>query len=194
VVLTSVFLPGLLPFDFRGDLQGLAALKMMPVNPSSVVIGQLVIPVLMLSAFQLLALSTLLLHDRELIVIILLTMCVTLPTNTIIVALENLIFLLYPYRIAEFDMQATVRRILMLMAKFCVLFLAALMSLFAGFCVLGLKRACDVTPALSKAFAAIGWPLLISTQFAALFGIAVGVVWATWWAYRRFDLSEDVPS
>lgn len=194
VVLTSVFLPGLLPFDFRGDLQGLAALKMMPVNPRSVVIGQLVIPVLMLSGFQLLALSTLLLHDRELIVIILLTMCVTLPTNTIIVALENLIFLLYPYRIAEFDMQATVRRILMLMAKFCVLFLAALMSLFAGFCVLGLKRACDVTPALSRAFAAIGWPLLISAQFAALFCIAVGVVWATWWAYRRFDLSEDVPT
>ena len=52
VVMTSVFLPGLLPFDFRGDLGGLPALKMMPMKPLAVVIGQLTVPVILLTAFS----------------------------------------------------------------------------------------------------------------------------------------------
>ena len=141
VVLTSVFLPGLLPFDFRGDLKGLSALKMMPLQPLSVVLGQLVVPVVLLTGFQFLALSSLVLHDSTLVPSLLITICFLVPTNTIIIALENLIFLMYPYRVAEFDAQATVRRIVMLMAKFCVVFLAVLVSLLAGLGVLGLKMA-----------------------------------------------------
>lgn len=194
VVLTSVFLPGLLPFDFRGDLKGLAALKMMPIRTTNVVLGQLIVPVFMLSFFQFLALSTLLIHDSRLITAILLALCVTLPTNTVIIALENLMFLLYPYRIAEFDFQATIRRILMLMAKFCVLFLAALLSLFSGFVVVAFKSVSDITPTASAAFTTIARPLVMATQLAALMAIAAGVVWATCLVYRRFDLSEDLPS
>ena len=193
VVLTSVFLPGLLPFDFRGDLKGLAALKMMPVNPRAVVLGQLLVPVMMLSLFQLLALMPLLLHDGQLVRPIMLTMCVTLPSNVVIVALENLVFLLYPYRIAEFDMQATIRRILMVMAKFCVLFVAALLSLCAGLLVVAIREACSVSDAASQAFRALSGPLLVTTQFATLIGVSMAVVWGTCWAYQRFDLSEDLP-
>ena len=192
VVLTSVFLPGLLPFDFRGDLKGLTALKMMPMSPLPVVLGQLVVPVCLLSLFQLLALSTLVLHDTKLASSVLLTFCFLLPTNTIIIALENLIFLLYPYRIAEFDAQATVRRVVMLMAKFCVIFCAGLLALLFGLGVVGLKMATKST-AFGDWVASMSWPLTITGQMLALTAIACLVVRTTCWAYRRFDLSEDMP-
>ena len=194
VVLTSVFLPGLLPFDFRGDLKGLAALKMMPIKPRSVVLGHLFVPVMLLSGFQFLALCALLVHDRSLIGTILLTMCFLLPINTVIMALENLVFLLYPYRVAEFDMQATVRRIVMLMAKFCVVFFAVLLSLLAGLGVLGLKMAVSKSDFLTGILVSARWPILIGSQLTALTLVAMFVVWMTCWAYRRFDLSEDLPA
>lgn len=194
VVLTSVFLPGLLPFDFRGDLKGLAALKMMPLQPLSVVLGQLVVPVVLLTGFQFLALSSLVLHDSTLVPSLLITICFLVPTNTIIIALENLIFLMYPYRVAEFDAQATVRRIVMLMAKFCVVFLAVLVSLLAGLGVLGLKMAVQSNAWLAETFMTLRWPLLITTQLTALWAATSIVVWTTCWAYRRFDLSEDLPA
>lgn len=193
VVLTSVFLPGLLPFDFRGDLKGLTALKMMPLKPWSVVLGQLVVPVVLLSGFQLLALSALILHDFQVVSSVLLTMCFLLPTNTIIIALENLIFLLYPYRVAEFDMQATVRRIVMLMAKFCVIFLTGLFAVLMGLGVLGLKIATRAT-ALESMVSAIGKPFMITMQLLATTAVAGLLVWTTCWAYQRFDVSEDLPS
>ena len=194
VVLTSVFLPGLLPFDFRGDLKGLAALKMMPLKPRSVVLGQLLVPIVLLSGFQLLALSTLILHDRSLVRNVLVTMCFLLPVNTAIIALENLIFLLYPYRVAEFDMQATVRRIVMLMAKFCVVFFGFLLAILAGLGVFGLSWLAKSSPGLSRTITTYWQPIVLSTQLLALGSVSAIVVWMTCWAYRRFDLSEDLPT
>ena len=193
VTLTSVFLPGLLPFDFRGDLKGLTALKMMPLRPLPVVLGQLVVPVVLLSAFQLLALSTLLLHDSKLVGGVLLTFCFLLPTNTIIIALENLIFLLYPYKVADFDMPATIRRIVMLMAKFCVIFLAAIFAFASGLLIAWFRNWMQDT-SWNQFLASVSWPALIVSQMIGLSLLACLVVWMTCWAYHRFDLSEDLPS
>ena len=120
------------------------------------------------------------------------TVLFLVPTNIVIVALENLVFLLYPYKVAEFDMQATVRRVVMLMAKFCVLFIAVLVGLLAGFGVLGLKMAVADT-VLGNALAQLWTPMLISFELVVLYALAVSVVWTTCLAYRRFDLSEDLP-
>jgi hypothetical protein len=193
VVLTSVFMPGLIPFDFRGDLRGLAALKMMPMKAGNVVMGQLMVPVLLLSAFQAIALSTLLLHDFGLLPTIILTMLCLLPVNLTILAIENLVFLLYPYRVADFDMQATVRRVIMLMTKFCVLFLAGVLSLLALLSVLALRLTTIGIPVLRQPVAAAQIPLMYALQFIALSLVAVAVFVATCWAYRRFDLTEDLP-
>lgn len=192
VVMTSVFLPGLLPFDFRGDLNGLPALKMMPIRPLAVVLGQLCVPVALLTAFQCVALSTILLHDASQWSLVFWTVFFLIPTNIVIIALENLVFLIYPYKVAEFDMQATVRRVVMLMAKFCVVFLVVLVGLLAGFGVLGLKMAVQQT-AIGGILAGVWQPLLIGLELVALFSVAIGVVWTTCLAYRRFDLSEDLP-
>ena len=81
----------------------------------------------------------------------------------------------------------------MLMAKFCVLFLAALVSLLVGFCMLGLRGGVAQIPWFGELPMPIYIPLLISAQLTALFALAFGVVAVTCWAYRRFDLSEDMP-
>lgn len=193
VVMTSVFLPGLLPFDFRGDLHGLPALKMMPIRPTAVVLGQLLVPVIVLTAFQLLSLSTILLHDPTQWMLIVWTVLFLIPTNIVILALENLIFLLYPYKIAEFDMQATVRRVVMLMVKFCVIFFAVLLTIAAALGVVGLKMALDGM-GLGSALGSIWQPMLILVELIALVSVAWSVVWVTSWTYRRFDLSEDLPA
>ena len=192
VVLTSVFLPGLIPFDFRGDLNGLPALKMMPIRPFAIVLGQLTVPVLLLTAFQFAALSTMLIQDASQLSTVLWSVVFLLPINIAIISLENVVFLLYPYRVAEFDMQATVRRVVMLMAKFFVVFVVALVGLLAGFGVLGLKMAVQET-ALNEWLAGAWAPLLIGIEIAVLFSVAMGVASTTCWAYRRFDLSEDLP-
>ncbi len=192
VVLTSVFLPGLIPFDFRGDLNGLPALKMMPIRPFAVVLGQLTVPVVLLTAFQAVALSTMLLHDASHLSTVLWSVVFLIPMNVVIISLENVVFLLYPYRVAEFDMQATVRRVVMLMAKFFVVFVVALAGLLAGFGVLGLKMAVQDT-AINKMLSGAWAPLLIVIELVVLMSVAVGVALTTCWAYRRFDLSEDLP-
>ena len=193
VVLTSVFLPGLLPFDFRGDLKALAALKMMPIRPRVVVLAQVAVPVVLLSGFQLFALSPLALHQRHFVYTILMTMLFLIPTNTIILALENLIFLLYPYRTSDFDMQASVRRVVMLMMKFCVLFLAALVGIVIGVGMLLVRRATSGIPLVGEVLAPFYQPLWLSTQFLVLVALAYVVVVGTGWAFQRFDLGEDIP-
>lgn len=192
VVLTSVFLPGLLPFDFRGDLKGLPALKSMPIPPFAVVVGQLSVPVVLLTAFQALALSTLLLHDVTQWSSVLWTVLFLIPLNVAIVALENLVFLLYPYRIAEFDMQATVRRVVMLMAKFFVVFFVALVGILASLGIVGLKFAVDQT-VFSSVVEGAWVPMLVVSELLAFCCVSLSVVWVTCRVYRRFDLTEDLP-
>jgi hypothetical protein len=192
VVMTSVFLPGLLPFDFRGDLQGLPALKMMPIGPMAVVLGQLLVPVFVLTSFQLVSLSTILIHDMTQWQMVFGAVLFLIPTNIIILALENLVFLLYPYKVAEFDMQATVRRVVMLMAKLCVVFVAVLVTMMTAFGVVWLKMIIQDTAA-GNALANAWQPLLILIELLALYSVTWGVVWATCVVYRRFDLTEDLP-
>ena len=165
---------------------------MMPIRPFAVVLGQLTVPVVLLTAFQAVALSTMLLHDASHLSTVLWSVVFLIPMNVVIISLENVVFLLYPYRVAEFDMQATVRRVVMLMAKFFVVFVVALAGLLAGFGVLGLKMAVQDT-AINKMLSGAWAPLLIVIELVVLMSVAVGVALTTCWAYRRFDLSEDLP-
>ena len=193
VVLTSVFLPGLLPFDFRGDLTGLAAFENDAASAQKCgrgAVGRAAVVADRLSACCAFRLASS--RSRFGLVGFSSRYAFWCPRTRSSLALENLIFLLYPYRVAEFDMQATVRRIVMLMAKFCVVFMAGLLSLLAGLGVLGLKLATEDTP-LSRAFEVIGRPLMLLTQLLVLCSVAAMVVEATCWAFRRFDLSEDLP-
>jgi hypothetical protein len=98
------------------------------------VLGQLLTPVLILSAGQWLSLALIARFaaaDAEVLVAV---AALVLPGNLILVAVENLYFLWYPYRsvgINSFDFQAMGRQLLLLSAKLATAGLAA--GVAAGF-------------------------------------------------------------
>jgi hypothetical protein len=192
-VLTALCLPGLLPFDFRGDVDNMWALKTLPIPPRVIVIGQMLVPVALLSLFQFLALMPLAMRGWHWTLSLAVGALLLVPVNFIIIGLENLVFLLYPYRLAEFDMHATVRRMVMLMAKFLALGIAGGIAMVTGLGVLVVRLGVQQFHGLDLWALSLYQPLLWLTQLAALAGLAAVVLRTATWAYCRYDLYEDAP-
>jgi hypothetical protein len=192
-MLTSMLLPGLLPFDFRGDLESLSRLKSLPIASSRVVGGQLLVPIALISAVQGAVLAPIVFRAPEQWFQVALAMVFLLATNTIIVSLENILFLLYPYRLGEFDMHATVRRILMLMAKFCVVFCAGILAVVITWIVTLLSGGLQSFEILRPGVQAWTLPVLYACQGLGLLSLTYPVVRMVCWSYDRYDLSEDNP-
>ncbi len=187
VFYSFLLLPTAFKFDFRRDVDRLAVLKSLPIGPTAVTLGQLTVPVLLCSLFQLLVLLVAIVVRPYPVGYLLAAMVVLVPTNVCIFSLENLIFLLYPYRLNQEGLGVFIRSILTFTGK-------------------GLLFACG----LAVAFA---WALVarhITTQFlpgsewgSALFiaGICTLLIAAAGSAtallarvYRRFDISQDTPA
>jgi len=114
---TFLLLPTALRFDFRRDLDRLATLKGLPITPSAVVIGQTLAPVLIATVFQCgvlaFAVAARSLPPHYLLV----TMLVMIPLNVLVFALDNLIFLLYPYRVQQEGLEIFLRTLLTFTGK-----------------------------------------------------------------------------
>ncbi len=132
-------LPTALKFDFRRDLDRISVLKALPLRPGQVVVAQLVVPVLVTSLFQLVTLVVAMLIKPFAPGLLLAAMALLLPFNLFVFALENLIFLLYPYRVTEESIRVFLRTILAFTAKGVVLGVVVAMGLLLqqGSAVLG---------------------------------------------------------
>ncbi|MEX2316515.1 MAG: hypothetical protein WD669_05145 [Pirellulales bacterium] len=186
---TFLLLPTALRFDFRRDLDRLAILKGLPITPAAVAIGQTFAPVLIATLFQsavlALAVSARSLPPEQLVV----AMLVMLPLNVLVFALDNLIFLLYPYRVQQEGLEIFLRTMLTFTGK-GLLFAAGLAAMAAwGFAAAALTRAIAAwighTIDAHAVFAAgmIAGPSLAATL--VLYGLAC--------TYRNMDPIEDVP-
>jgi hypothetical protein len=182
VVWLTIFLTALVPFDFRGDIDRLAALKTLPIPAWRLAVGQLLTPVLLLSLIQWLALAAgaaLAPPDPGLVLV-----CAAYvpPFNFLLVALDNLLFLLFPTRVMAAtpgDFQALGRNVVLMFAKLLGIFLVG------GFCA----AAVLITFLLTQnrwAAALAGWPVL------ALAGAALVPLIA--WAFTAFDVGRDTPA
>ena len=105
-------MPTALRFDFRRDLDRLATLKGLPITPAAAVIGQTLAPVLIATLFQSVVLAFAAaarsLPANHLFMAIL----VMIPLNTLVFGLENLIYLLYPYRVQQEGLEIFLRTML----------------------------------------------------------------------------------
>jgi hypothetical protein len=112
-----LLLPAALKFDFRRDVDRIAILKSLPVRPAAVVTGQLATPILIASAYQLAVLLITVLiypvHPGLLVAAFVLLA----PLNILIFALDNLIYLLYPYRLNQEGLEIFLRTTLTFTAK-----------------------------------------------------------------------------
>ena len=167
--------------DFRGDVDHMDVLKALPIPASGMVVGQLLAPVLLLTAIQFLAIAAaVLLSGRSPILIAGLYL---VPANVLLVGMENTFFLLFPDRVAGvqvFGFQQVGRQMVVFLAEFLTLLLVFAVAFSLGGFAFWLSGESLV------AFLAVSW-LLLTVESAAVLPLAT-------WAYRRYDVAADTPA
>ena len=116
----SVFLTTLVPFDFRGDIDRIATLKTLPIKPWRLAVGQLLAPSLILAMMQWLIVAGCAALAPEQWPLLLVVAFHVPAYCFLVVALENLLFLLFPVRIMAAtpgDFQAVGRNVLLFVGK-----------------------------------------------------------------------------
>lgn len=124
-----LLLPAALKFDFRRDVDRLGLFKLLPASPQSVVLGQLATPVGISCAFQVAVLCVAFLIRPVPVGYLLGAAAFLIPLNLLIFAMENTIFLMYPYRLNQEGLEVFLRTTLTFTAK-SLLFSVALVVVF----------------------------------------------------------------
>jgi Putative ABC exporter len=182
VMLSTFFLPQMLQFDFRGDIDRLDVLKALPLPATSIVLGQLVAPVLMASLIQLLMLSSVAIAITGWSNLIVAVVILLPLTNVLIFAIENLVFLLFPTRMTAIgtgDMQAVGRHMLLMFVKMVTLALTAGLAAAGG--------------GLAWLIAGKSTAAMVGGAALAVVALGAALVPCLGFAFRRFDPSRDTP-
>ncbi len=122
------YVPMVVRYDFRGDLDQMELLKTLPIPATPLAIGELLAPVLATSLLQLVLIWAAGFLEPSLLPYLAIAALFALPVNALIYALENVTFLLFPYRLgvtSAADVPAFVRQMLIMFLKFLVLLVAA---------------------------------------------------------------------
>lgn len=174
----------MLKFDFRGELDQMEWLKALPLGPTATAAGQLAIPALILTTMHtlLVGVGCYVAAPQER-VYLLAALPFLLPFNLLMIAVENLMFLLFPAReagAAPGDVGLVGRNIVFFIVKIFVVSAATGVAALVG----------QVTLMLTgHSWTAAGAAaLVVLCCFAAALVPLVGV------AYKRFDPSRDTPA
>ncbi len=188
VFYSFLLLPTALKFDFRRDVDRLGVIKALPISPAAVTLGQLAAPVSITTLFQaavlLVAMAVRPFHGG----LLAMALIVLVPVNVLIFALENLIFMLYPYRPGQEGIGVFIRSILTFTAKGILFALGLLITVFWALASkqLGLRLSCGSDWAAAMVFTAGMWLLTVAVAVVTT-ALLAGV-------YRRFDPSQDTPA
>lgn len=175
-------LPRTLVCDFRGELGKIEHYKALPIAPWRICAGQLIMPVVLSSAIQLvLIISVLPFLDLTSAVLLAALAVFVLPFNLILYGLENLVFLFFPSKLVpvgrvDFDFlgRTLVDFVLKTLLIFSALGLARAAGLFAQ----------RMTGGFWLPFGLTSWLLL---AFIGLLTIP-----AMGYAFKRFKISETI--
>jgi len=188
ILIMTVFLTTLVPFDFRGDLDRMATLKTLPTPSWQLAAGQLLAPVLLVTALQWLALAVLTAvsggdaGDGVAVWWPAVAAVFAPAANFLLFAVENLVFLLMPTRLttgSPADLQAIGRNVLLQFLKMVTLAVAVVAAGAVGVAV-WLLTGHNLAAGLAVAWLAL-----------AAAGVALVPVVAA--AYDHFDVGHDTP-
>lgn len=182
LVWMTVLLSGLMKFDFRGDLDHFDSLKSLPLPSVALSLGQIAMPALLLTVFHVIILVGVAIASPGQRGILLVAAWLALPFNALLVASDNLIFLLFPARPAA----ATPGDFQMMGRQAAQLILKAIIVMIG--CIIAFAIAIPfhiLTGGSFLVLALLAWTIL-SLETAAL-------VPAIAKAFRRFDPSLDMP-
>lgn len=176
---TFVLLPEALKFDFRLDMDHLVQLKLLPMTATRVVVGQLTTPIFLACSFQFCVLTGVAFYRGVAPSILIVALCFCVPLNILFVALDNLVFLLYPHRPTQEGFEAFLRTIMKFTGK------TLLITLSLASLVLWAPLAAGLAQLLS-----VGTPVVfLCGTIAGVAMIAAAAVWCVVVAFRRFDVS-----
>ncbi len=186
---TFLLLPTALRFDFRRDLDRLATLKGLPITPAAAAIGQTLAPVLIATLFQsgvlAFAVAARSLPPHYLFT----TMLVMIPLNVLVFGLDNLIYLLYPYRVQQEGLEIFLRTMLTFTGK-GLLFAVGLWAMSTwGFATAALTRGISHwTGTAINAYAVFTGGMIAGPSL-----LAALVLCGLCRTYRNTDPIEDIP-
>ena len=183
----TTFLSPLIAFDFRSEVDRLDLWKSLPIAPTRLAAGQLVVPAGLVTLMEGVIIAVVLVLSRRPAPLLLLIPAFALPFNFLLFGMENLLFLWFPFRMtraATGDLQGMGRQMVFMMLK--LVCLAVIVGAVGVVIVLGyyvpvwLNWWDHWAPAL-----AAGW--LVLTGFAVLLIPFLAD------ALLRFDVSRDTP-
>jgi hypothetical protein len=180
---TCMFLTAIVPFDFRADLDRMPELKALPVSPIALAIGQLVTPVLVLTSIQWMLLGALACARPVCGPVALGFALCAVPSNLVFLGLDNIVFLLFPIRTSAgnpMDFQALGSAILAMFGKLACVGLVGLGASAAGFLAFYLTAGSMLA--------------VLAAVWVVLFGTGLALMPLLGWAFRRFDVTRDVPA
>jgi hypothetical protein len=178
----ALFAPTMVGFDFRPDLGRMEDLKALPIPPAMLALGQVVTPVLILSVAEWVTFGFITAWARPGPLVAVSAAALALPFNLLLVAVENLYFLWYPYRMAgfnTFDFQAMGRQMLLLMAKFVSLGVGGALAAGVG--------------ALLYFVTGGSWPAAVAAGWVVLAAVGLAVLPLVGQAFAAFDVAEAPP-
>ncbi len=184
IIWASILLeaPSMVRNDFRADLVRMEDLKTLPIRASRMVVGQVSTPVLILTLVSWIALGCLAAVIHTEYEMIATAAVLVLPLNLILILIENLAFLWFPFRPIpsnSIDIQAMGRQMLLLIAKGLSLSVAATFAGGAGAFVYFL---------LGR-----NWVATVATVWVVGMGCGIGLVPLVASAFENFDVSATPP-
>ena len=174
---TFFLLPLQLQFDFRGDIDRMDLLKTLPCSPYVIAAGEMLAPVCAMSAVHLILGLGMLAAGYSHPEFVLVGLLFVVPVNFIVIAMENLAFLLFPVRMTVGEApgpQVAMRQMMMMFVK------TIFVLMLTGFAALMGLVAHKLTGQIAVGIV-VAW--LVVVAFSA------GLLPVLGWAFARFDPS-----
>jgi hypothetical protein len=185
-----LLLPAAFRFDFRRDVDRMALLKSLPIGPSAMVVGQLLVPIVLTCLFQLLVFAVAAVWQPEHLGYAVVAWLVLVPMNVLVITIDNMIFLLFPHRLHQEGLEIFLRATLTFTAK--GLLFALGVAVTAGWALSAARLARMLGQEggatwLATSLFPFGMGLMLAVSAAVTFRLTVR-------AFRRYDPSQDAPA
>jgi hypothetical protein len=187
VLTTALLMPVIfgnpVPFDFRRDLDRLAYLRSLPLRPIGVAVGQIFPAAMFFAVFEMLVLlGAAVLTGTVPAGWVAAAAVLVLPVAWGAAAVENLLFLLLPYRVGpdgRAGAQFLGKALLLMVLKVLTLGLLAVAGFAAWWAVTMLT----------------GWPAAgVVVAAVVMFVPCIPLTWLVGHTFARFDLTRDAPA
>ena len=181
-----LLLPPALMLDFRRDARRLSVWKSTPILSFNLTMGQLAIPVALMSLFQLCVLAVAVL-GAGLSWQMIFAWPLLIPMNVLIIGMENAIFLMHPYRRNQEGIEVFLRTILTFTGKGLLFAVGLVAVMIWALASIAISRAVSDLGFAGPLLFGVGvWVALVSMAYASIRFCAR--------LFDRLDVSQDLPA